>query len=152
MKHHVLGLVLMVAAAGCGGAQKPQPPAASPCVAAAAHLRDVIVAAIGEAGGPSGPDAATMGPVVEHAAAERCQADGWSEQAITCVTTAADHAGMDACEPYITPAQSSALKAQIEHELGGDVAPIQDAEGGRGGSTEATEPPPPPADPCGGGE
>jgi hypothetical protein len=156
--HKYVALIVVVAACGGGTSRTPttpQPdvaPGASPCIAMAAHMRELVLSTIPEK--DEFTDQAL--PVVERVVSERCQADAWEPAVIDCIHKADGEKAFEACIDRLTDAQEQAVEDQIEKEL----TPIEDkyrqehdekstpAEAPAGG---APPPPPAPDDPCGGG-
>lgn len=156
MKQLLWGSVLAALVAACGGGAKPaptepQPPAKSACALAAENVANELIAA--------GADDLKE----EHRAGllrvitERCETDRWSDEAVSCLTTAkAMDEGFKRCGEMLTEAQEEAAEGQLNREVmpnrgergaeAGERAPVEEPK-------KAMPPPapPPPDDPCGGG-
>lgn len=149
-----LGMAVLIAGAlvGCGGAQKGSS-TKDACMTAATNVGSIFKREMG--GEVQGIDEAL--PKIQQVFADHCVADKWSPDAIACIGGAADHVGLDACEPKITKAQQDAIKADMEGVLGGmkgmggDEA-TQAAPGGGEGGGGAPDGDGATSDPCGGGE
>ncbi len=81
----------------------------------------------------------------------RCEADGWSADAVACLTTAASEDELQRC--VLTAAQEQAISNQIDRELNPAMKASEDDGSDQGGRGKPPPPPggPAPDDPCGGG-
>lgn len=148
-------VIMMAGLAGCGGGKQSGGKAKDECMAVATNVGAIFSREVaGEAEGM-----AEALPDIQQVFADHCVADKWSPSAISCLRTAQDHAGLEACEPTISKAQQDALKADLEAKMGnmgskGDAssAPPTMQEGGTGGGGGGGMPEGDGADPCGGGE
>lgn len=131
MKQLTLAFALaLLGAAGCGGSQKPTTAAAPTCADAAEHAHAVLSA---------DEQAASMATTMRDVVGEHCPADGWSAEAIGCITAAASHDALHACMHQLTPEQHDKLHAAMGPMEGEGMMQMKHAD-------EA------PADPCGGDE
>ena len=99
MKHTIAGLALAFAIAGtigCGGSSKTATAKTSTCADAAANTRATYM-------GSPGAEEATA-DMMSAVIAERCAADGWSAEAITCMATSSEQE-MAACPDKLTQDQ-----------------------------------------------
>ena len=107
-----LPLVLSLALAACGGAQKKSSAAAAAaCGAAGANTAHLLAAAA-----PQAP--ATMTADIGGAIERHCRADAWTPEAQACIAKAADDNAMDVCDPLLTQAQKDAVGAEIGEIVG----------------------------------
>ena len=102
-----LPMALVLALAGCGGAQKKTSAAADDCGAVGANMARMFTAVE-----PTAP--ATMAADIGAAIERHCRADGWTAQAQDCIAHATDDKGMDACDSMLTTAQKDAVGAEIQ--------------------------------------
>ena len=126
MKHLIAGLVLafaIVGAAGCGGSQKPTTKTAT-CADAGANSRAHAMAS------PEADARAADG--MSATLTERCSADGWSAEAITCMATA-DQQTMGNCPSKLTADQQSKFIAAIAALAGQAEAPAANEFDNAGG-------------------
>src|SRR5262245_45481722 len=122
--HKLLVVALLAAAAACGGGKSstnttPEAPP-SPCAPMAKHLGELFVKAGAEQG--YGPDKlAKLGDAMERVASERCTADAWSAEVISCIS-AADDKSLDPCIEMLTDEQQKALDRHVSDGLGPALA------------------------------
>lgn len=115
MKHYQAGLALaFTIAIGCGGSQKPATAKGPTCAEAAANNERVILAM----GAQQGQDMAAMATAGREVYAERCPADAWSQDIITCAAEAPAADAIIACVERLTPAQHQAMVDAFGAKMG----------------------------------
>jgi hypothetical protein len=145
----LLGTTCAALLLACGGGAKktadPELKDGSACSETADHVTDVLVA------GEQLP--AGKRDVVVRVITERCLADQWATEVVSCLRGATDFELFEGCTKQLTEAQHQAVLEQLEREAPMPHHHEEPASapsgGGGGGGTGA--PPPPPDDPCGGG-
>lgn len=153
MKQAMAGLMLafvIAGSVGCGGPQKAKTAAGPTCADVGAHIEQQMIAAAKD----SGMDMSSFATAARETIVERCPADKWSQEAITCLAKATGEQ-MEECSKLLTPAQNEALEASMKARI--NAMP----EGERSMMKEEPSMAPPPtgssapgdgADPCGGDE
>jgi hypothetical protein len=131
------GVVLSTLVLACGGGAKksaePRTPAKSACASAAENLAGVFIAT--EVKHVSEDDRPTMVRILT----ERCDADHWSDETVSCMSTARGN-DIERCAKMFSEQQLDAVEEQLDRELPDDSDDDDDEK-----DTESAD------DPCGGG-
>ncbi len=116
MKRFQAGLALaFTMAIGCGGSQKPAAVSKPTCADAAANNERVILAM----GAQEGQDMSMIATAGREVYAERCPADGWSQEIVTCAANAPGADEIMACVKQLTPGQPQAMVDAFGAKMGG---------------------------------
>ena len=116
MKRFQAGLALaFTMTIGCVRSHPPATAKAPACADAAANNERVILAM----GAREGQDMTMMATAGREVYAERCPADGWSQEIVTCAANAPGADEIMACVEQLTPAQHQGMVDAFGAKMGG---------------------------------